>query len=87
MSKKLARFSVVIVLCSVGMVFVCGCDDNSTASREENTSAIQKDTCNLKTDKACPAGCKMECCAAKQKAGTCPKTSCPKTCQKKSDAQ
>ena len=104
MSKKLAMFSVV-VLCIVGIVFVGGCDKDATAASEENTSAYQKetqtvcpktldsskkDTCGLKTDKACPPDCKMECCAAKQKAGTCPlnssKTSCPKVCPEKSDA-
>ena len=88
MSKKLAIFSVVSVLCIVGMVFVAGRDDDVTASSEENISAVQKDTCNLKTDKACPPGCNKDCCAAKQKAGTCPKTcdktNCPKTCPKES---
>ena len=105
MSKKLAMFSVVIVLGIVGLGFVGGCDDKATASSEEDQSVCQKEiqticpktldssqegTCGLKTNQACPSDCKMECCAAKQKAGTCPstsnKTSCPKVCPKKSDA-
>ena len=105
MSKKLKILSVVIGLCIAGLVFVSGCDEKATAAVEENQSVCQKeiqtccpktvdssqkDTCGLKTDKACPPDCKMECCAAKQKAGTCPlnssKTSCPKVCPEKSDA-
>ena len=105
MSKKLVVFSVVIVLCIVGLVFVGGCDEETAAANQENKSVCQKEiqticpktldssqkgTCGLKTDQACPPGCKMKCCAAKQKAGTCPlkssKTSCPKVCPKKSDA-
>ena len=106
MSKKLAMFSVVLVLCIVGLVFVAGCDKEATAASKESKSVCQKeaqticsktlessqkDTCGQKTVQACPTDCKMECCAAKQKAGTCPlkssKTSCPKVCPKKSDAQ
>jgi len=105
MSKKLAMFSVVLVLCIVGLVFVAGCDEKASATSEESESVCQKETqtscsktldssqkktCGLKTVKACPTDCKMQCCAAKQKAGTCPsksgKTGCPKVCPKKSDA-
>ena len=104
MIKKSAMFSVVIVLFIVGLVFVGGCNEKATAASEESKSICQKDTqtscsktldsakketCGLKVDNACPADCKMACCAAKQKAGTCPsqssKTSCPKTCPKKPD--
>ena len=105
MSKKLAMFSVVIVLCIVGLVFVGGCDKEANATSEESQSIDQKETpkvcpktlnssqkeaCGLKTDNACPTDCKMECCAAKKKAGTCPsqsgETSLLKVCPKKSGA-
>ena len=105
MNKKLAIFSVFIVLFTVGLFFVGGCDEQTTAAVQENKGVCQKKTqtvcaktldssqkgtCGLKTDQACPTDCKMECCAAKQKAGTCPstinKTSCPKVCPEKSDA-
>ena len=104
MSKKLALFSVVVLLCIVGLAFVGGCEKDSTAAVQEDKGVSQKETqavcpktlsssqkeaCGLRTAQACPTGCKMECCAAKQKAGTCPsqsgKTSLPKVCPKKSE--
>ena len=104
MIKKLAMFGVFIVLFIVGLTFVVGCDKETTAAVQEDKGVCQKETqtvcpktldstkketCGLKTDQACPPDCKMECCAAKQKAGTCPsessKTSCPKVCPKKPD--
>ena len=105
MSKKLAILSVFVVLVTVGLAFLSGCDKKTTAAVQEDKGVYQtetqtvcpktldssqKGTCGLKTDQACPPDCKMECCAAKQKAGTCPskigKTSCPKICPKKSEA-
>ncbi len=106
MSKKLAMFSIVIVLSIVGLVFVGGCDEDATAASGENKNISQevtqagcpktldcpqKKTCTLKTDQGCPPDCKMQCCQAKQKAGTCPvqsdKTSYPKVCPKQCDAK
>ena len=105
MSKNLAMFSVVIVLGIIGLVFVVGCDEEATAASGANQSVCQKASqatcpktldssqkaaCGLKTNQACPPDCKMVCCAAKQKAGTCPlkdsDTNCPKVCPKKCDA-
>ena len=104
MSRKLAWFGVFCVLCIVGLVFMGGCDEETVApSQEESVSqedtpkscpktadSSQKETCDAKADQACPSDCKMECCAAKKKAGTCPseggKTSSPKSCPKKSEA-
>ena len=105
MSKNLAVFSVVIVLGIIGLVFVVGCDEEATAASGANQSVCQKASqttcpkaldssqkaaCGLKTNQACPPDCKMVCCAAKQKAGTCPlkdsDTNCPKVCPKKCDA-
>ena len=100
MSKNLALLSVV-VLCVVGLVFVSGCDEKTTAATQEDKGVCQKETqtvcpktlessqketCGLKTDQACPSDCKKECCVAKQKAGTCPSQSSKTSCQKKSDA-
>ena len=102
MIKNLAIFSVVLGLCIVGMVFVSGYKDEATASSEKTESGCQKEahascpksansapkaTCNHKKDSdACPLDCNKECCAAKQKAGTCPinsgETNSPKVCPK-----
>ena len=100
MSKKLAMFSIVIALSIVGLVFVSGCDDETTAAIQEDKgvyqkeaktvcpktlNSSQKEACGLKTDQACPPDCKKECCVAKQKAGTCPSQSSKTSCPKKSD--
>ena len=44
MSKKLAMYSVVILLCIVGLVFVGGCDEEATAASEENTGLQVEET-------------------------------------------
>ena len=101
MSKKSAVFIVAMTLCIVGIMFVNGCDDEATAVAENKGSNYQvkttvgcsktvESTCSIKdTALACLPDCKKECCAAQQKAGTCPlqsgKTSCPKVCPKKAD--
>ena len=85
MGKKIAMLGVV-VLCIAGLVFLSGCDKETAAAGQENTSVCQKEmqavcsktldssqkgSCGLKTDKACSPDSKMACCTAKQKAGTC----------------
>ena len=103
MNKKLAVFSVVVTLCIAGIMFVNGCDEEATAVTESKESSCQvkatagcskavESTCSIKNKaSACLPDCEKECCAARQKAGTCPlqsgKTSCPKqpdTCTSKS---
>ena len=101
MNKSLAILSVVILLSIAGFVFMSGCDEEAAVASQGNKSGCQKkvqatcpktldssqkETCGLKTNQACPPDCKIECCAAKQKAGTCPLKSSKTSCPKKSDA-
>lgn len=100
MSKKLIIFIVAITLCVAGVMFLSGCYEKATAIGESKKSSCQAKTtteCSKTVESgcgtkalACPSDCKKDCCAAKQKAGTCPlessKTSCPKVCPKKTTA-
>ena len=102
MSKKLAVYGVVMILCMAVFFLVSGCDDKATAGGEKEGSDCQvkattecsktaESTCGTKDKSlACTTDYKKECCTAQQKAGTCPlqsdKASCPKICPKKAEA-
>ena len=91
MNKKLAVLSIVVLLV-IGVTFVIAggkkaakdgvCSKQAQAGCQK-TGDVNEGTCPSKAE-GCPKDCDKKCCAAKQKAGTCPaKNSETPTCPKK----
>ncbi|MHC4395046.1 MAG: hypothetical protein ACYS1A_05270 [Planctomycetota bacterium] len=88
-SKRMLLISAVLVTAFLfGVVLLTGCEEEAVgAERGSACSAVQAKACASKGTAAkeagCPADCDKACCAAKKKAGTCPKAEGAKTCPSK----